>query len=317
MRRKNEIRTLPWPVATAENPALPPPVPPEDEDTPTTKKPKLLAATRNYTPADGVTTDSPDDTPTDPVTPAASLSSATDSRTARPSWNAEEDAKLTEAVKKFGKHWGEVAELVPERTHSQCRYRWLHSMNPANGGNKCKAPHGWEPEDDVNLVNAVKKHGKDWVAVAKLVPGRTNQQCRHRWLNSLDHANGGNKGNTPPKYWEPEEDANLVKAVKKHGYNWVAVATLVSDRTNQQCRERWVNTLDHTNGGNKGNTPPKYWEPEEDTRLMEAVKKHGKDWVAVAKLVPGRTNQQCRQRWSTVWIQTSPRNTEEEDPDRR
>jgi myb proto-oncogene protein len=82
----------------------------------------------------------------------------------------------------------------------------------------------------------VKKHDTDWVAVATLVLGRTNNQCRHKWINTVDPANK-NKGK-PPISWKPEEDAKLMEAVKKHGKGWLTVAALVSCRTNEQCRQR-------------------------------------------------------------------------------
>jgi myb proto-oncogene protein len=157
------------------------------------------------------------------------------------------------------------------------------------------APHApcqrrWKEEEDTKLTEAVKKHGKDWVAVAALVPGRSNIRCRERWINVVDPVNG-NKGK-PRRNWKPEEDAKLTKAVKKHGTkDWVAVAALVSGRSNIQCHQRWINSLDPANG-KKGK-----WTPAEATTLTEAVKKHGKKWVAVAAMVPGRTYLQCRQRW--------------------
>jgi hypothetical protein len=40
------------------------------------------------------------------------------------------------------------------------------------------------------LIDAVKKHGTDWVAVAPLVPGRTGRQCRDRWVQTLHPATG-------------------------------------------------------------------------------------------------------------------------------
>jgi hypothetical protein len=41
------------------------------------------------------------------------------------------------------------------------------------------------------------------------------------------------------------------------------------------------------------------WTNTEDQQLVNAVKVHGiGDWVKVAKMVPGRTNGQCLQRWS-------------------
>jgi hypothetical protein len=137
MRRKNGIRTLPLPARPgAETPALPQHPPPqlEDEDIPPAKRTRLQARTSSSTAADGVRTDSSDDTPTDPVTPAASLSSAAASHAPSRSWKGEEDTKLTEAVKKHGKDcWVTVAAMVPGRTNIQCRNRCVDSLDPANG----------------------------------------------------------------------------------------------------------------------------------------------------------------------------------------
>jgi myb proto-oncogene protein len=147
----------------------------------------------------------------------------------------------------------------------------------------------WTPEVDVKLEEAVTKYGNDWVAVAKIVAGRANVQCRERWNNTVDPANHWkNLGK-----WTPAEDAKLVNAVKKHSKDgWVAVAAMVTSRTYIQCRQRWVGNLDPA----KRKKPGK-WSTQEGTKLKEAVKKHGKDWVAVADLVPGRSNAQWRERW--------------------
>jgi hypothetical protein len=246
MRRKNGIRTLPLPArAGAETSALPPnpPLHPppqlEDEDIPPAKRTRLQARTSSSTAADGVTTDSSDDTPTDPVTPAASLPSAAAFRAPRRNWKAEEDKKLNEAVKKHGKDcWVTVAVMVPGRTNVQCRQRWVDKLDPTYG----KSAGKWTPEEDAKLTKAVKKHGNEWAAVAAMVSGRTNIQCRHRWVNTVDPTNGKSPGK-----WTPEEDSKLTLAVKKHGNEWVAVSAMVSGRTNLQCRQRWVQTLDPAN----------------------------------------------------------------------
>jgi hypothetical protein len=85
-------------------------------------------------------------------------------------------------------------------------------------------------------TSAATKYGTDWVAVAALVPGRTNERCRHRWLNSLNITQKMGK-------WTPEDDAKLNDAVTKYGKHWPVVATLVPGRTNLLCRERWVQSL--------------------------------------------------------------------------
>jgi hypothetical protein len=109
MRRKNGIRTYPWPSAEEGNPALPPPPlppplppllppPPEDEGIPVAKRPRLQAPTIFATAVDRVPTDPSDDTSTYPVTPAVPLPSVTASRVPDNRWKGEEeDTKLTEA----------------------------------------------------------------------------------------------------------------------------------------------------------------------------------------------------------------------------
>jgi hypothetical protein len=251
MRRKVAKRTKPWLLpasAAAENSAL---LPPEDEeeDLPPAKRSRLQAPDSTSTTVDGITTehtaervtteDSPtdDDIPTDPVTPADSLLSKVTSRAPRRTWNGKEDTKLIDAVEKHGNNWLAVAMLVPGRTGTQCRQRLMCTLESTKG----KTAGRWKSEEDAKLIDAVSKYGKEWVAVAKLVHGRTNQQCRKRWSHTLDP--GITRGR-----WKPEEDAKLIKAVEKHGKNWVAVATLLPGRTDDLCRYRWVYKVDHANG---------------------------------------------------------------------
>jgi hypothetical protein len=141
---------------------------------------------------------------------------------------------------------------------------------PVKNENKGK----WAPKEDALLTEAVQKHGRKWVPIAALVPGRTNPQCRTRWLQHLDPTNG-KKGR-----WTPEEDVLLTEAVGKVGKDFTAVAALIPGRTNVRCRDRWER-----------------WTPEEDAILTEAVGKLGKDFTAVAAVIPGRTNERCRERW--------------------
>lgn len=40
------------------------------------------------------------------------------------------------------------------------------------------------------------------------------------------------------------------------------------------------------------------WTVEEDDRLRKAVAGYGVSWMQVATAIPGRTNDQCRERWT-------------------
>jgi hypothetical protein len=116
---------------------------------------------------------------------------------------------------------------------------------PRAGASRAHAPtRNWRPEEDAKLTAAVGKHGnRDWLNVAAMVPGRTNGQCRQRWVAyldpTIDQTRAGNKGGK----WTRKEDAKLTKAVQKHSDNWVRVAAMVPGRTNGQCRYRWVNIV--------------------------------------------------------------------------
>jgi hypothetical protein len=101
----------------------------------------------------------------------------------------------------------------------------------------------WTPDEDIQLKYAVQQihDGKNWDAIAALVPGRTNSQCRRRWHCALDHRHvvrtaGGRTGK-----WTTDEDTRLKDAVHIHGgKDWDGIARIVPGRTYIQCRSRWI-----------------------------------------------------------------------------
>lgn len=63
------------------------------------------------------------------------------------------------------------------------------------------------------------------------------------------------------------------------------------DATAQQCQQRYSRTLDP-------NIKRGAWTEDEDARLRLAVTVHGNSWIEIAEVIHGRTNEQCRDRWS-------------------
>jgi hypothetical protein len=75
--------------------------------------------------------------------------------------------------------------------------------------------------------------GKNWFRVKSYVKGRTDVQCRERWMNVLNPAL-----NTGP--WAAEEDLKLKGLVAKHGTSkWASVSAEMGSRTDNQCWRRW------------------------------------------------------------------------------
>jgi hypothetical protein len=61
--------------------------------------------------------------------------------------------------------------------------------------------------------------------------------------------------------------------------------------TPSQCSNRFQKTIDPS-------LKRVNWTPEEDARLRVAVAAYGSSWIHIAAVLPGRHNDQCRDRWT-------------------
>jgi hypothetical protein len=160
------------------------------------------------------------------------------------SWTEDEDIKLKNAVHEHGsKDWAAIAALLPGRIMIQCYHRW-HRILDTRVDQTLGRSGKWNEDEDINLKNAVHKHGgKQWAKIAALVPGRTRIQCQNRWYEVLDPGRI-KPANRRTGKWTSAEDIQLKIAVHKHdGKDWAAIAAHVPDRTMNQCRCRWRSTL--------------------------------------------------------------------------
>jgi hypothetical protein len=99
-------------------------------------------------------------------------------------WTTEEDAKLPSAVAttrkkkwdtEYRTDWPAVAALVPGRTKVQCWSRCRDGMDP-NIDRATERTGSWAAVEDIKLKDAVRTHGgKNWGAIAALVPGRSKK----------------------------------------------------------------------------------------------------------------------------------------------
>lgn len=214
-----------------------------------------------------------------------------------------ERRRLLALVKKHGESgaWVSIAEeLGPDRTAWQCLVQYRQCT-----GGRSQTSGKWTPEEDRLLMEGVALYGdKDsWAEISESLEGRTGAQCIHRWFKTLD----------PDKRmgrWMPEEDAWLLAAVRRQRQpdrpaeepiNWAVVQTFVRQRTDVQCRERYMNVLNPLLLHGE-------FTPEEDRQLRQAVQEHGEGkWALVAALVPHRTDNQCRRRWMMLKVLDSKR----------
>ncbi|KAK4843550.1 hypothetical protein QYF36_009704 [Acer negundo] len=200
-------------------------------------------------------------------------------------WTTEEEKSLLLIIQEKGiSDWNDIAvSLGTSRTPFQCLARYQRSLNA------CIMKREWTEDEDKQLRIAVEAFGEsNWQAVASTLKGRTGTQCSNRWLKTL-HPMRQRVGR-----WTPDEDKRLTVAATLFGpKNWKKIAQFVPGRTQVQCRERWVNSLDPSL--NRGE-----WTEEENLRLEAAIEEHGYCWSKVAASLPSRTDNQCWRRWKLL-----------------
>nr|QWQ79395.1 MYB36 [Zanthoxylum armatum] len=200
-------------------------------------------------------------------------------------WTAEEDKSLLLIIQEKGiTNWFDIAvSLGTNRTPFQCLKRYQRSLNA------CILKREWTKVEDQQLRIAVEAFGEsNWQFVAATLTGRTGVQCSNRWNKTL-HPSRQRQGR-----WNPDEDKLLtIAAMLFMPRNWKKIAQFVPGRTQVQCRERWVNSLDPSVKQSK-------WTEQEDLRLEATIKEHGYCWSKVAAALPSRTDNQCWRRWKAL-----------------
>ncbi|XP_074310755.1 uncharacterized protein LOC141646730 [Silene latifolia] len=199
-------------------------------------------------------------------------------------WTKAEEVKLLSLIEKNGfNSWTVIAQhLGTNRTPFECLAHYQRSLNASI------LKKAWTDDEDAKLNSAVELYGdSNWQAVASMFEGRTGPQCSNRWNKTL------NPARKRVGRWNDDEDKRLKVAATLFRRSWHRIAKFVPGRTQEQCRERWVNCLNPCLNRCE-------WTAEEDTKLREAITQHGYCWSKVATCVPMRTDNHCLRRWKML-----------------
>jgi len=145
-------------------------------------------------------------------------------------WTEEEDAQIVSTVLEIGEKWSQIAKELPGRTDDAVRNRYkrlqkkkiavaevpdkdtgggsassdaagpvvtsadLLSMDPAKRGDM------WSPAEDATIIEGVRMHGLKWETIEKMLPGRSANAVRNRYLRiQPQHADAPLKKPQPRK----------------------------------------------------------------------------------------------------------------------
>ena len=205
------------------------------------------------------------------------------------SWSKDEDKNLLHIISgcdgELG--WDVIADkLQTSRTAFQCLQRYHIKLHPSLKTGK------WNDEEDQLFMTVIESCRSsmgeiDWDQVANYMEGRSLEQCKVRW----EFFHRGKK-----RRWTEDEDESLLNAMVRFGKKWSRIERYVPNRSQVQCRDRYMNSLDKSkiHGG---------WSKEEDLLLVRLVREHGKRWTKIASLLHGRTDHMvmCRFKRLLRW----------------
>ncbi|KAI9243651.1 hypothetical protein BY458DRAFT_551810 [Sporodiniella umbellata] len=210
--------------------------------------------------------------------------------TKRTLWSPEEDDLLLKAIETHGKDWVSVAALVPERSPTQCSYRWRRVLRYPNRNDQPLSD-----SEKTLLWEGYQMFGPNWQVIQKsYFPDRRPDHLMRWW--SL-HKPKENYDFRKPGWTEVEEDTlkfAIERSTSEGKINWPLVSKMMENRTAKECRLQWQIKLDPTLKKGK-------WDSEEKMRMVELVQKYkiqestGSFWPLVAQeLGTGRSVHSCR-----------------------
>ena len=124
--------------------------------------------------------------------------------------------------------WHQVKYFIEGRTLPQIKHYWNKINVPKRGD-------VWTEDENRQLSLAVKKYGRhNWRKVSQFLPGRSNRQCRERYMMRLNFGNDRKLGD-----WTTQEDKQILELAPKHDFKWVQLENQLKGRNARQIASRY------------------------------------------------------------------------------
>lgn len=145
-------------------------------------------------------------------------------------WTKEEDYMLVHFARHYGeKRWKDISMQFVNKNALQCFSRYKRIRPGIIKGS-------WRKEEDEQISDLVKKHGKCWSKIAKVMSTRNGKQIRDRFLNVLDPEIKKGK-------FTRAEDIKLVTLFNQLGARWATIAKFFPSRTADMIKNRFHSSI--------------------------------------------------------------------------
>jgi myb proto-oncogene protein len=94
-------------------------------------------------------------------------------------WKSEEDSKILEGIRLYGKKWNMIAITLPTRNAKQIRDRYINYLDPhIKQGN-------FTVDEDILIMDLHVRYGNKWAKIHKYLPNRSCDMIKNRYNSSI------------------------------------------------------------------------------------------------------------------------------------
>ena len=94
-------------------------------------------------------------------------------------WSSEEDETILKLIKKYGKNWKLISEMLGSKNGKQIRERFINKLDPSI------KKEDWSEEEDQRILELYSKLGSRWSEISKHLPGRPENKVKNRFYSFI------------------------------------------------------------------------------------------------------------------------------------